>query len=401
MLAHGNLATPSEFNLLLLYQPPDGGVGIQTPVVVEQFNNLTLATVSSTFSAQSTLLTVLTFEGEPNPSLSAYDLMNFNASDAVPFITLNDGANKWTPVPNLLASGPEDKNFVVEVEYNGNAYLRFGDDTYGMSPVAETAFTASYRIGNGTAGNVGAGSLVFMAADPRIQTCTNPLPAIGGVDPETMAQIRRRAPQAFLSQERAITMTDYANVTEQNPQVEDAVANLRWTGSWYTVFVTAEPLNGGSLNKPLQRTLTQYVNRYRLAGQDLKLEGPDYVSLEITLTVCVDPDYFQADVEKGPDAGSWQRHIAQRQARGLCSRQLQAWPDRLSQPYLRRSANSHRGAVRDRHRLSAARRQDQSVSPRRRDTHGPISGGTHGQRSQPSGKRPANPHHDGRKVRSR
>ena len=297
-LAQGNLSTPSQFNLLLLYQPPDGTVGIQMPVVVEQFNNLTLATVSSTFTAKSTLLTVLTFEGEPNPSLSAYDLMNYDASKAVPFIRLNDGVNTWTAVPNLLASGPEDKNFVVEVEFNGNAHLRFGDDTNGMRPVANTAFTANYRIGNGTAGNVGAESLIFKTADPRIVSCTNPLPATGGIDPETMAQIRRRAPQAFLTQERAVTMTDYANVTEQNPQVEDAYATLRWTGSWYTVFVTAEPLNGGLLSKPLQRTLTQYVNRYRLAGQDLQLEAPDYVSLEIKLTVCVNPSYFQASVEK-------------------------------------------------------------------------------------------------------
>jgi hypothetical protein len=298
VLAQGNLASPSEFNLLLLYEPSDGGLGVSVPVVVEQFNALTLSTIASTFSAASTLLNVLSFEGEPNPSLSAYDLMNYDASQATPIITLNDGTNTWTTAPDLLADGPADTNFVAEVEYNGNAYLRFGDDTNGMRPLPNTDFTASYRIGNGTAGNVGAGSLIFMAADPRIQACTNPLPATGGIDPETMAQIRRRAPQAFLTQERAVTMADYATVTEANPQVEDAYATLRWTGSWYTVFVTAEPLTGGNLSKPLTRALKQYVNRYRLAGQDIKLEGPEYISLEIKLVVCVDPDYFQADVEQ-------------------------------------------------------------------------------------------------------
>jgi hypothetical protein len=299
VLAQGNLSMPSQFNLLLVYSPPDGAVGVQTPVVVEQGNNLTLSTISSSFSAQSTLLTVLTFEGEPNPALSADELTNYDASDAVPYLSLSDGASTWTAVSNLLASGPEDRHFVVEVEYNGNAYLRFGDGTNGMRPVADTSFTASYRIGNGTAGNVGAESLMFKSSDPRIVACTNPLPASGGIDPETMAQIRRRAPQAFVTQQRAVTMADYANVTKQNPQVEDAYATLRWTGSWYTVFVTAEPWNGGLLSKPLQRTLTQYVNRYRLAGQDVQLEGPDYVSLEIRLTVCVNPSYFQANVEKG------------------------------------------------------------------------------------------------------
>ena len=298
VLAQGDIGDPTQFNLLLLYQPPSGGVGIQVPVVAEQFNNLTLATVDATFAAASTLLNVLTFEGEPNPSLSAFALMHYDASQALPVVTLQDGKHKWTPAPDLLADGPADTQFVVEVESNGAAFLRFGDDTNGMRPLPNTTFTANYRIGNGTAGNVGADSLLLAAGDPRIAACTNPIPATGGIDPETNAQIRRRAPQAFLTQERAITMTDYARVTEQNPQVEDAYATLRWTGSWYTVFITAEPQGGTNLSSSQAKTLKKYVNRFRLAGQDLQLEGPDYVSLEIKLTVCVDPDYFQADVQQ-------------------------------------------------------------------------------------------------------
>jgi predicted phage baseplate assembly protein len=145
---------------------------------------------------------------------------------------------------------------------------------------------------------VGAESLTYLVADPRILACTNPLPASGGVDPETNAQIQRRAPQAFLTQERAITLSDYAATAEDNPQLSSAAATLRWTGSWYTVFVAAEPASGGQLGKSLRSTLTRFVNAYRLAGQDLKLEGPDFLSLLITLTICVDPAYFQADVQQ-------------------------------------------------------------------------------------------------------
>jgi predicted phage baseplate assembly protein len=247
-------------------------------------------------------LSVLTFDDEPNPSLSAYDLMNYDPSAAIPSITLSSSINgdeaTWTASPDLLADGPTDTNFVVEIEFNGVATLRFGDNTNGMMPASNTAFTASCRIGNGTAGNLGAESLTYLDADPRIVSCTNPMPASGGVDPETSAQIQRRAPQAFLIQERAITMSDYVTVTEQNAQVESAAATLRWTGSWYTVFVAAEPTNGGLLSKTLRKSLTQYVNQYRLAGQDLKLEGPDYISLQIALTVCVDPSYFKSDVQQ-------------------------------------------------------------------------------------------------------
>jgi hypothetical protein len=93
-------------------------------------------------------------------------------------------------------------------------------------------------------------------------------------------------------------MTDYEAIAETNPQVDQAVASLRWTGSWYSVFIAVEPAGGGNLTSTLQKTLQASVERYRLAGQDLKLESPQYVSLQITLQVCVDPDYFQSDVEQ-------------------------------------------------------------------------------------------------------
>ena len=124
------------------------------------------------------------------------------------------------------------------------------------------------------------------------------MPAAGGVDPESAAQICRRAPQAFMTQERAITMPDYVNVVEQNSQIEDAAAVARWTGSWYTVFITAEPNGNAPLAKSVLRSLYKKVNSYRLAGEDIYIRPPQYVSLLIELAVCVAPGYFQLDVEK-------------------------------------------------------------------------------------------------------
>jgi predicted phage baseplate assembly protein len=302
VLAQGNQQQPDEFNLLVVYNPPSGGVGVSAPVLLEQFNSLTLGTVAATFSNTSVLISVESFADQPDLALSAFDLMNYDASHATPSITLSglyDGETAtWTPLPDLLESGPDDANFVVEVESNGVARLRFGDNTNGKFPASGTLFTASYRIGNGTAGNVGAESLTYFAGDSRIQACANPLSAAGGVDPETNDQICRRAPQAFMTQERAVSMADYETVTESNTQVKQAVAVLRWTGSWYTVFIAAEPQNAGNLTPALQKSLTCLVDRYRLAGQDVQLESPQYVPLEIELTVCVDPDYFQSDVKQ-------------------------------------------------------------------------------------------------------
>ena len=48
----------------------------------------------------------------------------------------------------------------------------------------------------------------------------------------------------------------------------------------------------------MSKTLKRGLERYRLAGQDLEIDSPQYVSLEIALTVCVDPAYFMSDVEQ-------------------------------------------------------------------------------------------------------
>ena len=299
LLSQANISDPLLFNLLVVYAPVSGGVGVQTPVVVEQFTKLSLTSIA-TKTASSGLVTVKSFENEPSLTLSAYDLMN-DASKATPVIELESvlgaASTKWTAERNLLADGATDTHFVVEIESDGVARLRFGDDVNGSRPASDSTVTATYRVGNGTSGNVGADTLVF-CSDLNVLACTNPLPAVGGTDPETPQQIRRRAPQAFMTQDRAVTMADYERVAEMNPQVDNSVATLRWTGSWYTVFITAEPKCAATLSPTLRKELKKNINRYRLAGQDIELESPQYLSLEIDLTVCVDPDYFRSDVER-------------------------------------------------------------------------------------------------------
>jgi len=304
VLAKANQQTAANFDLSIVYDPP-AGVGVTLPVTVEPFTDLSLADAGAQANPGSELVTLETFAQAPDPTLSAVAQMNFDASAALPSITLNGVSGEittvWNPQPDLLESGASDPVFVVEVEADATATIRFGDNVNGKTPETGTRFSADYRIGNGIAGNVGADSLTQIVADPvsaaRIEACRNPLPATGGIAPETNDQIRRRAPQAFLTQERAVTMADYAAMTELNTQVDRAAASLRWTGSWYTVFVAVEPAGGGNLTSVLGQSLKRSLERYRLAGQDLELDSAQYVSLQIGLTVCVDPDYFQADVE--------------------------------------------------------------------------------------------------------
>src|SRR5207237_788573 len=81
----------------------------------------------------------------------------------------------------------------------------------------------------------------------------NPLPARGGIDPESLEHVRQSAPVAFRTLERAVTPDDYATVAERHPEVQRAQATVRWTGPSRTVLLTIDRLGGRPPDAPSQR----------------------------------------------------------------------------------------------------------------------------------------------------
>lgn len=239
-----------------------------------------------------------------DPTASAAETFRWDVKHIVPSISLAETVSgqkapvTWLPKRDLLQSGADDTHFVVETEHDGSASIRFGDDVNGKRPSTGSSFSALYRIGNGSGGNIGAESLAHVVTDVRdITSVKNPLPARGGEDPESAEDIRQRAPYAFRVQERAVTAADYARVTERLPGVQRAVATFRWTGSWYTVFVAVDRFGGKRVDEAFRDKVRNHLERYRLAGRDVEVVEPLFVPLEIALHVCVKPNYFRSHVK--------------------------------------------------------------------------------------------------------
>jgi predicted phage baseplate assembly protein len=213
--------------------------------------------------------------------------------------TDNATTQSWLPRRDLLASKRFDRNFVVEVDNDSFSHVRFGDGFHGLIPKPASSFAATYRVGNGPAGNVGAEALGRVVLSVTgVTAVRNPLPAAGGVEPEPMEQVRLYAPQAFRTQERAVTTDDYAAAAERHPEVQKAAATRRWTGSWYTVFVTVDRTGGRAVDDSFKTELLAFLERFRLAGEDLAVDAPRFVSLDIEFTVCVKPDYYRSQVKQ-------------------------------------------------------------------------------------------------------
>ncbi|QNH18837.1 hypothetical protein HEP74_04013 [Xanthomonas sp. SS] len=223
---------------------------------------------------------------------------------ALPQLSLHDAAGSaWTPVSDLLDSGPDDPHVVVELDNAGVARLRFGDGELGRAPAVGRRFTARYRIGNGPAGNVGAGAINRVRLrDQELEGISlrvyNPLPASGGRAPESLDDARLYAPSTFRKTlQRAITADDYARLAQDDPRVQRAACELVWTGSWYEADVALDPLGATGATPALLDDVCARLQRVRRIGHDLHVQAATYVAIDLALEVCALPGYERGAVK--------------------------------------------------------------------------------------------------------
>jgi hypothetical protein len=255
----------------------------------------------------------LTFGQRLEPGAPAAGMLEQDPHSATPQVKRLVGARAarrdvdnvgWKARPDLLYSGEEDRHFAVEIDNDGHAWLRFGDGDLGRSPEPDTNFEATYRIGNGPSGNVGAEAISHflfrrnpvnggLTLKPR-----NPLPAQGGNAPETLDEAKTFAPYAARSELlRAVTAEDYARLAGEHQGVQRAAATLRWTGSWHEVVVAIDPLGEAQAGERLLQEIEEFLLPYRRVGHDVRVAAAQYVPLDLELLVRVRPTFLRGHVE--------------------------------------------------------------------------------------------------------
>lgn len=248
---------------------------------------------------------IVPYKDEQARTEPATGLLKQDPRKCTPDIQVEASNNEfWVPQRDLLNTGRFATEFVMEVEDDGRAYLRFGDNVLGKRPAPGLNFTATYRVGNGTAGNIGAETLKHLILPSQFKDLENhikirnPMAAQGGTDPESIEQVRLYAPQAFRTQKRAVTPSDYAQMTESHPEVQKAVANQRWTGSWHTVFITIDRTGGREVDAEFETKIRDFIEPLRMMGHEIEIEAPRQVALDVAFTVCVKPEYLKSKVKE-------------------------------------------------------------------------------------------------------
>jgi hypothetical protein len=174
---------------------------------------------------------------------------------------------RWHEVPNFLGSGPADRVFVTRTAEDSTVTVQLGDGVRGVRPpTGQMNIRAVYRKGIGGAGLVDAGQLNQPLDRPQgLKGASNPEPATGGADPDTIADARTSAPLHTLTLGRVVSLEDYENYARAFAGIAKALATWTWFGRTRGVFVTVAGAGGAALD-PNGQTIANLIAAYRSFG---------------------------------------------------------------------------------------------------------------------------------------
>ncbi|MCC7564807.1 MAG: putative baseplate assembly protein [Methanomicrobiaceae archaeon] len=155
----------------------------------------------------------------------------------------------WREAESLIDAGPGDRCYTVRTEEDGTTTVTFGDGERGARlPSGRENVTATYRSGSGRAGNLEAERLTLLTRrPPGVRSVTNPLPASGGADAETLGEIRQNSPLAVLTLDRIVSIRDFASYARAFPGIAKAMAVDGWMGQSRAVLLTVAGPGGESV----------------------------------------------------------------------------------------------------------------------------------------------------------
>jgi predicted phage baseplate assembly protein len=206
---------------------------------------------------------------------------------------------------SLAFSRAGQHDFVIDIDEEDRATLRFGDGELGAIPEAGSELRITYRVGGGVAGNVAAGSIETVVDAPQLTLLgarvTNPAPTTGGAARETIAHAVQHAPSVFRSFKRAVTVDDYWALALDFAGVGKVRAE---STRWNTVTLYVAPEGGGAVSDVLEANLLAYFEDKRPLSTVLEISDVDYVSVYVTAEVGVRSYYSRSDIEKQVRAGA-------------------------------------------------------------------------------------------------
>ena len=205
----------------------------------------------------------------------------------------------FTEVDSFLDSTPNDLHFLVAVDQNDRAAVRFGNGVNGLPPSG--TITVTYKTGGGVLGNVDAERIVVVEGSfkdafgtpVQVSVC-NPNAASGGADRQSVASAKLLAPESLRALTRTVARADFEINARRLPGVARALmltsnedpSISENSGILYVIPVSTTP---GALPTPALKNLVL---------QQVTEVYPRTLTFQVSVQ---DPVYRVIDIVAGPD----------------------------------------------------------------------------------------------------
>jgi hypothetical protein len=220
------------------------------------------------------------------------------SEDILLITEVGESIEAWALRETLAFSRENQRDYVVEINEDDQATIRFGDGAFGAIPRVGSVVKATYRVGGGLHGNVAANAIQTIVDAPQLALLgarvTNPRPATGGAERESIEHAVLHAPTVFRSLKRAVTAEDYKTLALDFSGVGKVRAEA---AGWNVVKLFVAPEGGGYVSDVLKADLLAYFEDKRLVSTIIEIEDVDYVEICITAKIGV-RIYYDAEQVK-------------------------------------------------------------------------------------------------------
>jgi hypothetical protein len=200
--------------------------------------------------------------------------------------------------------------------YKLDLYKYSNNFALGSTLKANSTLFVQYRIGGGTASNLGVNVITnignidfFVNGSSESQntrtinslSCTNVTAAIGGSNVPSIEEVRNFVSFNFAAQNRAVTINDYESIIRTMPSQYGAPAKVGITEENNKIKIKILSYDAsGTLTEltssTLKSNLANYLSNYRMLNDYISIESANVIDLAIDVDVVLDNTQNQGQV---------------------------------------------------------------------------------------------------------
>jgi hypothetical protein len=219
-------------------------------------------------------------------------------------VTEGSGSNSisYSKSTSLVGMQSNTASYFLQATETTRYEISFGDGVFGRKPKDGAVVSAVYRVTAGPRGNdstdfnlndnLGAFNGYGSSILPRITVVQK---GYGGATAESLDEIKYRAPKAYQTQDRAVTVNDFSTLITQefqNIKGVNVYGGEKVIGAprYGTVYIVPVTFTGENLSDFEKKDIEDFVRNRTIIGLSPIVTDPDYIYVNVATVARYNPD---------------------------------------------------------------------------------------------------------------